>query len=84
MADDLIQVGDVKWSTALLRHLNAVVMAVSENGPDVDDFSGLDTEEIEGALWIRGVLANSYGDELAVALMKVACIWAWSHDDFVS
>ena len=84
LADDLIHVEDVKWATFLLRHLNTVVMAVSENGPEVDDFSEMDTQAIEVALWIRSVLANSYGDESAVALMKVACVWAWSHDDYVS
>ena len=84
LADDLIHVEDVKSATSLLRHLNTVVMAVSENGPEVDDFSEMDTHEIDAALWIRSLLADSYGDELAVALMKVAYTWAWSHDDFVS
>ena len=83
LADDLIHVEDVKWATSLLRHLNTVVMAVSENGPDVDDFSGLDTEEIEVALWVRSLLADSYGDELAVALMKVAYTWAWSNNAYI-
>ncbi len=83
LADDIIQVGDVKWSTALLRHFNTVVMAVSENGPEVDDFSGMDAQEIDAALWIRSLLADSYGDELAVALMQVAYTWAWSHNDYI-
>ena len=83
LADDLIHVEDVKWATSLLRHLNTVAMAVSENGPVVDNFSEMDTHEIDAALWIRSLLADSYGDELAVALMKVAYTWAWSNNDYI-
>ncbi len=83
LADDLIHVEDAKWATFLLFHLNTVVMAVSANGPEVDDFSEMDTQEIDAALWIRSLLADSYGDELAVALMKVAYTWAWSHNDYI-
>ena len=46
LADDLIHVEDVKWATSLLRHLNTVVMAVSEKGTEVDDFSEMDTQKL--------------------------------------
>lgn len=84
LADDLIEKGDTKWATALFRHLNTVLMAVSENGSEVVDLSDLDPNEIEVALWIRLLLADSYGDELAVALMNVAHCWEWSYNEFVA
>ena len=83
LSDDLIQKGDAEWAAALYRHLNTVVMAISLNGSEVVDFSELEPDEIEAALWIRRILADSYGDELAVTLMNIADFWEWGYDDYI-